>query len=250
MTELETALKQFNEQQALANTNMDDVPMRVRSGRETQKREAAANLEGYRTAYGKALQKSLFVIAVVGEGTDAFSKIAVEEADCLVIDGDEMLKRIIDRIEPSMGSSREFGVSQYSSLIQELRSIGMELEVESMPSPKWSEPMAVGNRGGLLQHVRQMVESGVGLDLQTLYIQKQILAVALKSGSDRNTIPVVVTGLPRQSATALLTKISHDGRNTFVDASIDMNKEFVLEIFNKIKKQLKTNKKSDLTPTK
>lgn len=242
MTELETALKQVVETQRLADTVLDDVPRNVRSGREAQMREAQAQLEGVKDAYGEVLRKSLVVIACTGTGTDDFSRLSVEEADALVVDGDEFYKRIVDRVEPSMSNNGEFGVSQYSTLIQELRSIGMEMNVVSMPSPKWSEPVAVNNHDGLLQHVRQMVESTVGVDLQALYVGRQITRAALKAGSDRNTVPVVVTGVPRSTATQLLTKLSHEGRNALVDAPEVVTKEFVLEIFNKIKKQLKLKK--------
>lgn len=244
MTDLEAALQEYTDTLALSTLNLDEVPYNVRAGKESQKREAEARLEEVQARYGVQLRKAAFGIAVVGPGTEAFVKIALEESESLVVNGAEMYERIVDRVAPSMGDRQEFGVGQYSVVIQELRSIGGELNVTSMPSPKWSEPVHVGDRGGLLKHVRGMVDSSVGLDLLALYIGRQVLAAALKVGSNRNTIPVIVTGLEPGSAATLLTKTFHEGRNALVDTTMEKDKEvtkdFVLDAFDKVKKQLKT----------
>lgn len=244
MSEIEEALKLHNETLALSNLNLDDVPKNVRPGKESQKRQATADLEDVRNQYAIHLRKALFGIAVTGPGTQDFVKVALEESESLVVNGAEMYERIVERVAPSMGDKQEFGVGQYSAVIQALREIGGQLNVTSMPSPKWTEPVAVGNRDGLLKHIRSMVESSVGLDLLALYISRQILTAALEAGSARNTVPVIVTGLDPGSAAALLTKTFPEGRNVSVDTNNEVNKEFVLDTFNKIKKQLKSLKKT------
>ena len=242
MSDLEVALKEYNDNLALANLNLDDVPRNVRAGRESQKRDAEANMETFRDRYAGALRKAVFGLAVVGPDTEEFVRIAKEEAEVLVVDGSELYKRIADRVAPSMGTNREFGVSHYSTVITELRTIAQELNVFSMPSPKWSEPVSVGDEVGLLKHITSMVDSGVGLDLAALYITRQILTAGLAAGADKNTVPVLVTGLG-DKATQMLPKLFHEGRNALVQAN-EVNKEFVLDTFNKVKKQIKSSKKN------
>lgn len=243
MSELEQSLKLYTETLALSNLNLDDVPSNVRPGRESQKRQAASDLEHVRNQYASDLRKALFGLLVTGPGTDAFLKIAEEEAEVVVVDGAAIYKRIADRVAPAMSSNREFGVSHYSAVIQELRTIGGELNVTSMPAPVWSEPANVADAEGLLKHVRGMVNSGVGLDLPALYISRQIIDAAIAAGSNRPTVVVVVTGL-EDVAEAMAPKLFHEGRSIQVTTTSEVNKEFVLDTFNKVKKQIKASKKT------
>lgn len=242
MTELEAALAKYAETKALSELNLDEVPRNVRPGREAQKREAQDNLEALRDSYGEALRKATFGISVTGPGTETFAQKAVEEADAIVVAADTLYRRIADRVAPTMGSNGEFGVSQYSAVIQEMRTIGGELNVVSMPSPKWTEPVNVGDYDGLLKHVTGMVDSSVGTDLVALFVTRQVLEKALQTGEDRNTVPVVLTGLTEGSEPAFLTKTFQKGRNAVVRTKEEATTEYVLEVFNNVKKQLKSQK--------
>lgn len=244
MSKLEEALKTYNDTKALAGINLDEVPSRFRGGKEAQKREAETALDNLRTQYENALQESAFGLMVTGAAREEFAKIASEEAEVLSVDADELYRRLVDRVEPSMGGNREFGVSQYSLLIQELRAVGMELDVVSMPSPQWQESVNVGTGPGLAKHVRSMVDSSVGLDLISLYVRRQILDAGLKAGADKSTVPVVVRGESLDPNLSL--RLFKDGRSLSVDTSAtEVTKESILETFSKVKKQLKTNKKTN-----
>ncbi len=243
MTEIEAALTRYTETKALAELNLDEVDRKVRPGKESQKREAQDQLEALRDTYGEALRKVTWGISVTGPGTEAFVKKAVEEAEVIVVDAAALYKRIADRVAPSIGSNGEFGVSQYSTVIQEMRTIGSEMNVVSMPSPKWAEPVNVGNYEGLLKHITGMVDSSVGTDLTALFVTRQIREQALKAGVNRNTVPVVLTGLTEGTEPAFLTKAFAKGRNSVVRTTeVEVTTEYVLSIFNDIKKLLKSQK--------
>lgn len=246
MNDLELALKEYQDTLTMSSINLDDVPLRTRPGKESQKREAQNRLEEVQASYGTQLRKALFGIAITGSETQEFVKIALEESESLVVNGAEIYERIAERVSASLGDKKEFGVGQYGIVIQELRAIGGELNVTSMPSPKWTEPVFVGNKEGLLKHIRFMVDSSVGLDLPALYIGQQILSAAIKNGSNRNTVPVLITGLELASMSGLLVKMFQEGRSLAVDTSMEadkkISKEFVLDTFDKIKKQLKFTK--------
>lgn len=241
MTELEEALLKYNEVRALAELSLDEVPRNVRPGKESQKREAQDQLESYRDTYGQALRKATWGISVVGPGTGSFVQKAQEEADVIVVAADAIYRRIADRVAPTIGNG-EFGVSQYSTVIQEMRLIGGEMNVVSMPSPRWTEPVNVGNYEGLLRHITGMVEFA-GTDLVALFVGRQILQQALKAGINRNTVPVVLTGLLDGTEPAFLAKTFPKGRNTVVRTTEEtVTTEYVLEVFNNIKKILKSQK--------
>lgn len=242
MTEIEAALTRYTETKALADSNLEEVPRNVRPGRESQKREAQEALEGLRDAYGEALRKVTFGISVTGPGSANFAQKAVEEAEVIVVAADALYRRIADRVAPTIGNG-EFGVSQYSAVIQEMRTIGGEMNVVSMPSPRWAEPVNVGGYDGLLRHITGMVDSSVGTDLTALFVTREILDQALKAGVNRNTVPVVLTGLTEGAEPAFLTKAFAKGRNAVVRTKEEaVTTEYVLEVFNNIKKQLKSQK--------
>lgn len=243
MTEIEAALTKYAETKALADSNLEEVPRNVRPGREAQKREAQDSLEALRDSYAEALRKVTFGISVTGPGSESFAQKAIEEAEVIVVAADTLYRRIADRVEPTMGSNGEFGVSQYSAVIQEMRTIGGEMNVVSMPSPKWTEPVNVGNYAGLLKHVTSMVDSSVGTDLAALFVNREIVEQALKAGVNRNTVPVVLTGLTEGAEPAFLTKAFQKGRNAVVRTTQEaVTTEYVLEVFNNVKKQLKSQK--------
>jgi len=246
MTELETALAKYLDTKFVSELDLDTVPYRMRPGKEAQKREAMSELENVRDAYADVLRRNTIGISVTGPGTVDFIKKAKEEAEVLVVNVGDFYTRIADRVTPTMGPAAEFGVSQYGMVIQELRAIGGELNVVSMPSPKWSEPVNVGDSQGLLKHITGMVNSSVGLDLVALYVSRQILNQALSIGEERNTVPVVLTGLDEGFEPEFLTKTFHKGRNAVVRTDKEeVTTEFVLETLNNIKKTLKAQKKNN-----
>lgn len=245
MSDLEIALKAYRDTVATATLNLDDVPLRVRAGKESQKRQAEANLVAMLKLYAIELRKASFGVAVTGPSAAEFVKLFKEETEtALVVNGAQIYKRIADRVFPAMGSNREFGVSHYSMMITELRVIADELDIASMPSPKWTEPVNVADEGGLLNHVRNMVDSSAGVELTSLYLSRQIVSEGLAFKSDEPTVPVLVTGLEPKTADELLSKTFPEGRFTLVKTKEVTTKEDVLEVIKTIKQQIKNSKKN------
>lgn len=236
MTELEKAVESYKDLMALSNLDLDEVPKSVRAGRESQKREAQSGLHAAKEVVQANLKKALFGICVKGD-VEAFVAIATEEAECLVVDADAMYRRISNFVGSTMGDRQEFGVSQFAALIQELRQIGTELKLGEMPSPRWTEPVSVGNQAGLFKQVKTMVESATGIELLARYVTSQIVDAAIASGVAKNTVPVILKG---EASEALLNSIFQEGRTLTTTLEGVVTKEVVLEVFSKVKKQLKS----------
>lgn len=244
MNELEAALNAYNEAKSQADLVLADVPARVRPGRESQKRDAQAKLPDLKATYREALQRASLGFVVLGPGADAFATIASQEAaDVLVADAKVLYERIASRVEPTLGTGREFGVSQFSIVIQELRDIAAEIGVASMPAPRWLEGATVKTLNEVVDHVRKMVEVSIGPDLLTFYLQRIITDAGLTAGSDRTTVPVVVKGFSSpEMANAVGLKLFPEGRQVFVNTTEEVTQNHVIEVLNKAKKQLKTKK--------
>ena len=245
MTEIEAALAKYLNTKEKSEINLEDSPRSTRPGMEALKREAQTQLEAVRNEYGEILRKNLFAISVSGPGTESFVARAMEEAEILVVDANSLYVRIADRVAPMMGDGGNFGVSQYSAVIQELRTIGSELHITSMDSPRWSEPVNVGTYKGLLAHITSMVDSATNLELNSLYVNGLIQNKALEMNVDKNVVPVILTGVSEERESEFLTKAFTRGRNAVVRTDKEeVNSEFVLEVFNNIKKTLKSIKKN------
>src|SRR5271165_3087939 len=98
MNEVEATLKAYQENQAVANLNLDEIPARVRPGRESEKREAQTKALSLRQAYRDALRKAALGFIVLGPGAESFTKQTLEEAeDTIVLDAGAIYNRIADR---------------------------------------------------------------------------------------------------------------------------------------------------------
>jgi hypothetical protein len=244
MNKLDSALKQFQEAQRLAAIDLDGYPRQVRPGLESQKRQAADSLEVLKTQYAAALREAAWGVAVSGPGSSSFATHSQEEVSALVVQADCLYRRLADRISGTMGSRGEFGVTQYGTLMQELRLIADELGLSSMPAPKWTEPVNVNGYEGLLLHVRNMVHSAVGSQLEALFISLEMTRQGLAAQVDRSVVPVILTGIPEGEEVALLNAIFVGGRSTVVKTTTEVTAEYVTEVFTNVKKSLKAQKQS------
>jgi len=240
MSDLEEALKKFNENEKLADTVMENVEPKFRGGRESLKRDAEAARGQVRRAYAQLLHKAAFGVVISGPGTEKFIALAEEEViGLLSIDGGEMFNKIADAIEPTLGVGREFGVGQFGRLIQEVATIAKELGIYSMASPKWTEAASTPDRKGLVNHIKAMVNSSIGTELLALYVQRQLTDAGLKSESTKANVPVLIHGIESERAQELGNAVFSLGRGTAVEVQEGVTREFVVETFGRVKKQFK-----------
>lgn len=240
MNEVEVALKAYQDNQVLADLNLDEIPHKVRPGRESQKRDAQALTNRLKLNYRDAIRKAALGFFVSGPGSEAFTKQTLEEAqDTLVLNGAALYERIADRIEPSLGVAREFGVGQFSVVVNELRDVIAEIGVVSLPAPKWREGYTVQNRQELIDHVRGMIESAAGVELQVYYLERQLCDAGLQAKTSRATVPVIVTGVVAEKAADVGHKLFGEARTIVVTTNADQTKEQTLSTLTHAKKQLK-----------
>lgn len=244
-TEIETALSTYLATKQLAEATLDGIDRRVYAGKESQKREAQGNLSRDRNIYSGKVLNAAFGISVCGVGSEDFAKKAVEEGAAIVIDATAIYKQIADRVRPSIGTSGLFGTNQFGLVINELRDIMATLGFTSIDAPKWTEPANVRDDKELLAHVAKLVNDSAGVSIVGPFIANQIVAQALRSEEVRSTVPVVVLNVEPSLNQDLLAAVFAKGRSmTWTTTSPVVKSEEVIEVFNNVKKQLKTQKKS------
>lgn len=237
---LSELLKGYLDATSASTIDLDMFPYNVRAGMAMRKGDAIAALPGWRSRYAQQLQVNAFGVLLSGPGTDTFTQIAKEEGDVLAIDTDRLEKRLAARVWPSMGEGGQFGVTQFTVLINELREVAAELELDSMDAPKWSEPAYFKTESELASYLGDLVESSVGTNFVATYVLRQIRDAGLEAKMDQNAVPVLVVG---RHSTSLAPKLFLEGRTLSVVTDKNTNKDTVIDTFNKIKKQLKNNKK-------
>lgn len=244
MSELADAYKNYAETETLANMDINQFPPAHQPGHAARKRQAELQLDGAKRKYELELKGALFGMFVTGDGAPDFANIAPEVADVVAVDGTALYKRLAERVRPTLGARGQFGVGHFAVVLQELREIGLELGVQSLPSPTYTEAPNVGDEKSLIAHMRSMVESS-GTELSVKYLAKQIVDAALKNAATANTVPVVLYGVTEEVSKAAAEQLFVEGRTTQVSTTNQVTPESVTETFVQLKKQLKNSKKKN-----
>lgn len=231
---LEEVVQKYKEAQALINTEIENIPYQNRAGFMMRRGDAQQNLHSFHKTYGDELSKVAFGVCVLGDDAEAFVTLAKEAADVITVDASAFLSRLVLPIEEAMGMKREFMVQHLNLLGQGLMSMAIELGVTSFQAPRWKDEVNVSTKEGLVSYVKSVVDSSVGPEFSDMYLKKLIVDSGLKGGIVGKTVPVLVTGLDNKYT---MNRIFAD-RNLTVTPKNPTN-ELVLEVFNKIKKQLK-----------
>lgn len=242
MNKLEELLSMYNEHKHWAEFNMDNADPRSAPGIQAQKNMSKVALPAAKFVYMEELKSRLFFVMLTGPGVQSFVEIAHKEADLPeAVNAGALLERLCKVVEPSLSSSRVFSSTQLGLLIQELTQVAMELDVEEMDAPKWAnDGRALPTAADVKNTIKDLILSGPGKGLFDLSFTNQVAEACLQAGMVSAIVPVLVVGVEGQQDWLK----SYD-RQLSVEVPAECSPEFVLGIFNNVKKLNKTNKKKD-----
>lgn len=242
MNKLEELLSTYNEHKRWADFNMDSANPRSAPGIQAQKNMSKVALPEAKLAYLEELKSRLFFVMLSGPGVKDFVETAHKEADLPAeVDAGALLTRLNGVVEPSLSSSRVFSSTQLGLLLQELTQVAMELDVEEMDAPKWgNDGRALPTSADVKATIKDLVLAGPGKGLFDLFFMNQVAEQCLQAGMVSAIVPVLVVGVESQQDWLK----SYD-RQLSVEVPAECSSEFVLGIFNNVKKLNKTNKKKD-----
>jgi hypothetical protein len=230
-----------------ASVDLEAAPWQTRSSLTNMKREAEEKVERLKTEYYRRVRSNTFGIFLFGDADRiaTFVKIAGEEAGVLEVNGGEIYQKLGDSIEPSLGASREFGPSQLQRLIGGLQGVRQDLDIRSMAMPDIEAVTAVADKQELISYVRKLVQKVVGDDLVRVFVDKRINDLAIQTEFSANVLPLAVTGLDREEISALVPLFTNSV-SVEVGTSEDgeVNKEYVLNQLESLKKKLKGSSKT------
>lgn len=190
---LSEILEQIEQNQKLADTDPESTPGLSRAGFAVAIREAKDLLVDLKKEYKDQLLDRARDVFVFGDKAkiSEFGKLAEAEG-AVVVDADELYRRLSGPCDASLGAEREFGPSQVSLLISGLKGVSVDLDILNMNAPKLPGLVKVEDAAATTAHVRSMVRAAVGDDLNKLYLAADVTKKALEVKFKASGLVVVV----------------------------------------------------------
>lgn len=239
----EELLQQMDQAKKLATIDTDAWDFRSKPSIEATKKQAQENLVEMVKEYSNRVLSNTLGIFLSGEQAkqQLFAEIAGAEAGALVFDADAMYRRIAIDMEPSIGPSRQLGMTQQTVLIANLRIIGQELGVASLPIPKFSESDSVApDLDALAKAIKNSCRRAFGEDLNILSLRSEIVKQAQEKKLAAPVTAVVILGTDSDEAEEIgkaFTKSVSVSLGTGENGEV--TQETVLKQLNSINKKLK-----------
>ena len=167
---------------------------------------AKARMVELKDEYAKSLLNGAVCVIVTGTNgyPDQFAKIAEADFNAIVLDAQELYKRITAQVEPNIGPSREFGAHHAGVLISALRDIGSEMQLREMPAPKHQVlPAVLKDREEVEDYVSTAIRSSSGDDLNKLYLSNQAVNKTLAKEITNPTIPILIVHAIKEEGEAI-----------------------------------------------
>lgn len=243
MTDMKQLVKDLAETQVLAKTDLEAVPWQTRNSITSMVKDAQERVTKLRDEYQRQLRSNTLGLFLFGEPERVarFMEIAAEEAGVNLIQGDKLYQDLADKVEPTLGDSREFGPTQLQGLHLGLNELMKAQDIRRMPLPRLQELTAVQDRIELVQHIRKLVRDALGDDLLRLVIDRRINELAVEQQFAGKVFPVAIVGLDPtevQSLVPIFTNSTSIQVGTSEDGEV--TKDYVLNQLANFRKKVKS----------
>jgi len=180
---LEEILKDYQRSDTLSKRDLDTVPTNTRAGFETQIRHAKDQLPRLRVEYlTRILKKATgFFLEGSEDKVKKFTAISVANG-AFQVDATEIFEKLADQVQGSIGSRREFSVTQTSLLNHALTELvektGYDGKAERVTV---NDLRVVSDRRKLVAYIRELVTRTNGAVPSRAYAQASLVDQALKT---------------------------------------------------------------------
>lgn len=238
MRSIDKIINDINVCQQHAATQLDAIHPSVRPGFEMAAREARENLVRLRQEYEQRIfsQAVAFFLAGDKEKVARFVELAHKLGNVFIANGSAVYEQLADRVEPTLGASREFSVNQLHEVILGIREIAVNAGLRGeLPAPRLHNLRAVQTRDELVFYIHELVASAMGESLNTIFVSQKLIDEALARRFDGQVLAAVVVNTTPVVAAALAQPFS-----TKTDVTIgtedEVDEAFVLRVFKMGKK--------------
>jgi len=233
MTEFQNALKKYREAKQIVDTPVEG-DWRSMAGRLAMQSRTRDELPDLRAKVMGLAGRGVSVVIPEGAGTEKFCAIAAKR-EFLVVNGDVVYRRVADYVWQGMDKGRvnQFGLTNYSMLLDEVGSMMTEMGMYRAESPNWNTPAVIADYNALLKYVTDIVNRAPGLQFVAQYVMHEIVQSALQGEYDIGTQPVVVKNL----ASDVARLVGASSKTVATNGRIGL--EFVLEALGCTKDEVK-----------
>jgi hypothetical protein len=245
---IETLCQEIVQLKGIMSRDLENWDPKTRGGQEILKRESQDKLEKLGLEYAEYLKRSAVSVVLTGapEDVQEFVTIARQESAeaPVVLDAQELYRRLAEEASPGIGPSRYFGVSAVGLVIQGLAAIGKDLGISYVDAPVFTYDVLVPDEAAVINVIRDGIRATTGNDLQRLYLRLKTYEQALAIGYSTSLIPVFITG-GHSSEQETLLKLFGAGLQVAVKPEskegeeAHVSKAFVIKTFKDIVKTAK-----------
>ncbi|NBP13514.1 hypothetical protein EBU95_03830 [bacterium] len=242
-------LNQLLEKRAESNINLNNIPPSYRLGAEGNVRAAKDAVERLKKQYVEEVSKTAFIVAVLGENSKEFAKLAEENFGMISLNHEEMFDRLQTALKAKLARDT-YTQYEHSTLLSEILNLKAELGIVSLPLPTLNTQESYYN-GELHSSMRTVLEKTYGDSLESIYLKKQMTEKALEKAHDGNSLPVVLYNyrgsvdgnfLPRPVQVIDLDEMAGGSQ-----VSLELVKSLLMDVKSKVKKTKKQKVQKELT---
>lgn len=214
---------------AAAELDLDTVSSRVRAGFEMAKRGAQERLPALALEYRSVIFSNARGFFPNGSPENVAKYVAISNKEVaggvIVADANELYTKMAERIQLSMGASREFGSTQMVLLIEEIRQKSFDCGFPEPKSPEMTDIRRLDTLADLADYVRQLVRTTCSDSLNSSYIGYTVAQKALKAAMT-GALPVVVINTTSADRIALAPSFAASKSFSVDEGEVD--EEFVI----------------------
>lgn len=225
-----------------ANLSLEDFEPKYRPGHEMRKRQAKGRLPAVRLEVKKAMMENSFPVFLFGKNSEKFIELSKAQVDSVTVDFGATVKEMTDSVRQSVGPHKEFGPSQFATMMRAIRVTGQKIGFESFPANfNWTGTQVVNTNEDVDAVLFTYITKYLGGTFLAALIEEASVDKVKSTPVTTPTVLTFITNFPEQFVDDVGTKYMK-GVFVSVNTDEDVNEDFVLNTFKEIKKKMKTLK--------
>jgi hypothetical protein len=245
MSELSGLLDSLDEARRIASIDVDEpVYQRTRSGMQVAVEHAKQDVKRLQTEYEDSVLKHGVAIFMYGpnEKLDAFTQAVTNLKEAAVVDANEMVNRLVEAVEKTMGTSREFTVSQAQILSVRISDIIRELGLPVLRMIQINELPYLANQEDVTAFVRKVLATQVNATINLQYLKRSVAREAEKIRYKLSVAPVIILNADAEDIPMFGSMFGKGMARVTVSDDDNIDEEFIAKTFQEVQKSIKKNK--------
>lgn len=214
-----------------AHANLETIPASVQAAHQIARREAQDRLPQVRARYQQRVLSNVVFFFTSGpkDKEREFAAVAAADGVPFSVDVDDLFEAIAVSVEPTVGSSREFGIHQVVKMGEAIEKLVPQFQYTM---PKLYELAVTPTHDDLRAHVRTLCQRTFGATLATSFIEELLTVAAVSADFSGKALPAVIMGTDgdlRQNLRLRCAKIRSADVELAADTVVD--KSFAMSVF-------------------